>query len=480
VRGGGASFGTRQGEFTPVEAQDAYDITEWFAAQPWSTGNIGMYGLSYLGITQYFAASTMPPHLRAIFPMMAMFDEYSFTYPGGIFREDFLFQWGANTMMLDKVLPVAPVDDDPDDVLLNEARAEHRDNMNIHEMAIAAPFRDSTTNGEMLHSVSSPSTYIDQINQSGVAIYTLGGWYDMYPRDALAWFNNLTVPQKIVMTPWSHNGSGGFDLSMEHLRWFDYWLKGINNGIMDEPPITYYVMGADEWRTADQWPLPNQQITPFYFQAGPSGTVTSVNDGLLSQDLPADSGQDDYTIDYTTTTGPTTRWTDGYGGGFGYPDMVINDQKSLTYTTAPLDTDIEVTGHPVIHLWVSSTADDGDFYAYLEEVDENGVSTYISEGTLRAAHRALSDPPFNYMDLPFHRSYAEDVVPLTPGEPAELVFDLLPTSNVFETGHRIRITITGADADNYEVVALDPAPTVSIYHGGDQASYIGLPIIPAE
>jgi putative CocE/NonD family hydrolase len=267
---------------------------------------------------------------------------------------------------------------------------------------------------------------------------------------------------------------------MEHLRWFDYWLKGIDNGIMDEPPITYYVMGADEWRTADQWPLPNQQITPFYFQAGPSGSVNSSNDGLLSQDLPADSGQDDYTIDYTTTTGPTTRWTDGYGGGFGYPDMITNDQKGLTYTTAPLDADIEVTGHPVIHLWVSSTSDDGDFYAYLEEVDENGVSTYISEGTLHASHRALSDPPFNYMDLPFHRSYAEDVVPLTPGEPAELVFDLLPTSNVFDAGHRIRITITGADADNYEVVALDPAPTVSIYRGGDRASYIDLPVIPAE
>ena len=91
------------GEFTPDETQDAYDITEWFAAQPWCSGKVGMYGLSYLGITQYIAASTQPPHLKAIFPMMAMFDLYEFVYPGGVFKEDFVRSWGRNTLLLDKV-----------------------------------------------------------------------------------------------------------------------------------------------------------------------------------------------------------------------------------------------------------------------------------------------------------------------------------------------------------------------------------------
>ncbi len=477
VRGGGASFGTRRGEFTPEEAQDAYDMTEWFAAQPWSTGNIGMFGLSYLGITQYFAASTAPPHLKAIFPMMAMFDMYSFAYPGGIFRQDFIQSWGAGNVILDKIRPAAPVDDDPGGVLLAQAIAEHANNANIYFMAQGHPYRDSVLDtGEVPYQELSPASYVDAINASGVAVYTLAGWYDMYPRDAVLWFNNLTVPQKLIITPWSHNGSGGFDLVAEHLRWFDYWLKGIDNGIMDEPPIYYNVMGSDEWRFASQWPLPEQQPTPYYLAAGPSGSSDSANDGLLNTAAPSDTGQDAITFNLTTSSGKTTRWTDGYGGGFGYSDMAANDAKGLTYSSDPLGADIEVTGHPIVHLWLSATQDDADVYVYLEEVDENGVSTYITEGVLRASYRALSDAPFNNIGLPFHRGNEADVTPLTPGEPAELVLDLHPTSNIFDAGHRIRITITGADVDNYAVQA--SAPTVTIYRDAAHASYVELPIIP--
>jgi len=486
VRGGGASFGTRDGEFTRQEALDAYDLTVWFAAQPWSNGKIGMYGLSYLAITQYTAASTQPPHLEAIFPMMAMFDLYSFVYPGGVLNEDFLLSWGGNTILLDKILPAAPVDDDPDGALRDEAMAEHRDNANIYTMATENPFRDSRVNtGERtLFAELSPSSYIDAINDSGVAIYHLGGWFDMYPRDALTWFANLTVPQKIVMTPWSHNGKGGFDLATEHLRWFDYWLKGIDNGIMDEPPIVYRVMGAPRasaWRTATEWPLPQTQPTAYYFHPGPSGSVQSANDGLLIAEPPAaGDSADAYTVDYSTTTGETTRWTDGYGGGYGYPDMRANDEKSLTYTTLPLAADLEITGHPVVHLWVESTASDGDFFVYLEEVDQRGRSTYISEGVLRASHRATAEAPWSTLGLPFHRSFESDISPLPDGTPVELVFDLQPTSNIFDAGNRLRIAVTGADADTFLTPQLDPPPTVTIYLNADYPSHIVLPVIPAE
>jgi putative CocE/NonD family hydrolase len=490
VRGGGASFGMRRGPFTPEESRDAYDITEWFAAQPWCDGKIGMYGVSYLGITQYMAASTQPPHLKAIFPMMAMFDMYSFVYPGGVFQDNYVLHWGADNIILDKVMPAAPVDADTDGLMLKAAMKEHAANWNVYDIGLKNPYRDSTNmpDGTAIYTDFSPSTYLNAINESGVAIYTLGGWYDMWARDALLWFNNLTVPQKIVMTPWSHQGSGGFGLVNEHLRWFDYWLKGIDNGIMDEPPITYRVMGAPPettWRTADQWPLPNEQPTRFYLLAGPSGSVASANDGLLSLDAPsASSGQDDYVVDYSTTTGTTTRWTDGYGGGFGYPEMTPHDQKGLTYTTPPLDTDTEITGHPIAHLWVSATADDADFMVYLEEIDENGQSTYITEGVQRASFRAtataIAIAPWNMIGLPFHRGLQADVAPLVPGEIVELVFDLLPTSNIFDAGHRIRITITGADADTYLTPVLDPPPTVSIYRSTDHASYVVLPLIPAE
>jgi len=493
VRGGGASYGTRTGAFSAEEAQDAYDITEWFATQSWSNGRIGMYGRSYLGITQYFAASTAPPHLVAIFPEMAVFDFYSFIYPGGVFRLDFTSKWGNGVRRQDTnpVYRNVPVDEDAGGTMLREALAEHRENTNVYEWVTGPIYRDSLgDNDEMIHIERSPATYIEDIRQSGIAVYHLAGWYDLWPRDALLWFNNLEPnnPQKLVIGPWSHSGYEELDWAAEHLRWYDYWLKDVDNGIMDEPPIHYYTMGAppeQAWRTTWQWPLPEEEPTHYYFHGGPSESVESVNDGLLSLEVPTNpNGQDDVTVDYSTTTGRATRWTNGYGGDFGYSDMTTNDEKGLTYTTPPLDKDIELTGHPVVHLWVSSTAADGDFFVYLEEVEELGTRTsdfrshYITEGTLRASHRAISTPPYEYLNLPYHRSFAEDIAELPIGEPVELVFDLHPTSNVFDEGHRIRVTITFADRDNTQTPELSPAPMVSIYRNINYASYIVLPVIP--
>ena len=157
--------------------------------------------------------------------------------------------------------------------------------------------------------------------------------------------------------------------------------------------------------------------------------------------------------------------------------MTGNDRKGLTYTTPPLAEVVEVTGHPVVHLWITSTATDGDFFVYLEDISEIGISQYITEGTLRASHRALSTAPYKNLGLPYHRSYAEDLADL-PGQPVELVFDLLPTSYAFDAGHRIRVTITCADKDNALTPQLSPAPTVSLYREDSHASYIVLPILP--
>jgi putative CocE/NonD family hydrolase len=486
ARGSGASFGIRKTEFTPEEAQDAYDITEWFAAQPWCDGNVGMFSRSYMGIAQFFAAAQAPPHLKAIFPEMHLFDLYDLPYKNGIYNHDFLEKWDASVRHFDNMTGGAamPVDEDGDGSMLASAIALRAQNGYPFDLSRAAPYRDSLfAPGVGEYAVVSPATYIDEINASGVAVYQLGSWYDEYTLDPLLWFANLHVPQKLVMPGWNHDVFEPW-LNVEKLRWFDYWLKGIDNGIMDEPPLRYYVMGAPEdeaWRTADRWPLPNEERTAFYFHAGPSRSVPSVNDGLLMAQLPTEvDDHDDYVVDYTTTVGPTNRFANGYGAPFGYPDMAANDTKALTYTTLPLESDVEVTGHPVVLLWVSSTAADGDFFAYLEEVDEDGVSTYITEGKLRASFRTQHVPPYENMDLPWHRCWEEDVEPLPQGQPAELVFDLLPTSNLFDAGHRIRVTITGADDDTYETPQLDPAPTVSIYRGSEYASYIELPIIPAE
>jgi putative CocE/NonD family hydrolase len=261
-------------------------------------------------------------------------------------------------------------------------------------------------------------------------------------------------------------------------------LKGIDNGIMDEPPVRYHVMRApkdNEWRTAEQWPIPEVTPTRFYFHEGPTGTVNSINDGLLrSTAEPDGTGADLYVMDYSTTTGTTTRWDNAVGGGFGYPDMTANDEKGLTYTTQPLTEDLEITGHPVCHFWVSSTATDGDFFAYLEEVDAEDISHYVTEGAIKASHRALHEPYYDKMGLPFHRSHEEDVVSLTPGEPVELVFDLQPTSNIFNAGNLMRITIVCADKDNALTEELSPPPTVTIYRDQDHASHVVLPVMGQE
>jgi putative CocE/NonD family hydrolase len=402
-------------------------------------------------------------------------------------------------------MPPVPVDEDTDGSMAAAAQSEHQGNASLLPLIQAAPFRDNELQPGITHQENAPYRFIDEIHRSGVAVYHIGGWYDGWARDEAVWFNNLTVPQRLLLTPFSHqigydagwleditplvhdnfspDAITAFQLA-EHLRFFDYHLKGIDNGIMDEPPVWYYTMGAAEgeaWRFAASWPLPNERRTNFYLGGDAAQSVHSVNDGLLSTSAPSDAeGNDNYTVDYTTSLGVATRWTNMYGGAFGYGDMTANDEKALTFTTPVLSDNVEVTGHPVVHLWVTSTADDGDFFVYLSEVDDDGYTHYITEGALRASHRALSEAPYNDLGLPYHRSFEEDFQPLPAGEPVELVFDLLPLSNIFDAGHRIRVTIMGADADTFATPQLDPAPTVSIYLSASHASYIDLPIIPAE
>src|SRR5207249_233170 len=175
------------------------------------------------------------------------------------------------------------------------------------------------------------------------------------------------------------------------LRWFDYWLKGVENGIMREPRVHYYTVGAqpgNEWRATDRWPPPARP-TAFYLVEGISGTVHSCNDGGLwdGKSSPA-AGIDSCAIDYSASSGVSTRWTNDYRRTTGYMDLRDNDAKGLTYTSAPLSADVEITGHPVVDLWVHSSQDDADLFAYLEDVDAQGWSHYVTEGVLRASLRA--------------------------------------------------------------------------------------------
>ena len=148
----------------------------------------------------------------------------------------------------------------------------------------------------------------------------------------------------------------------------------------------------------------------------------------------------------------------------------------MTYTTAPLERKLEVIGHPIVHLWITTEALDVDVFVYLEAVDAQGNVEYVTEGNLRASHRAVGEAPFDNLGLPYHRSYKEDVAPIPSGEPVELVFDLLPTARRFRQGTRVRIAVTCADADNFYTPALDPVPAMHLLRNAVHASFVDLPL----
>jgi putative CocE/NonD family hydrolase len=210
--------------------------------------------------------------------------------------------------------------------------------------------------------------------------------------------------------------------------------------------------------------------------------VSSRNDGRLAPDAPsAPRGTapawDTQRVDTTASVGRANRWTNGYGGPAGYPDLASNDARGFTYTTDLLAAPLEVTGHPVVRLWVTGDAADAQLHAYLEDVAPTGESRFVTDGMIKASGGRLGPAPYRNFGLPYHpRMIETEPLRLSPREPRELVFDLMPTSIVFRKGHRIRLTITGADRDNFPPPRTPP--TVTLHRSRRHASLIELPVIP--
>lgn len=481
VRGGGASGGTRAGPFAPAEADDAADVTSWLVAQPWCDGRVGMFGRSYMGANQFVAAAQGLPGLRAIFPEMALFDLYDFIYGGGIFRHEFARHWTRDVADRAQVRPIDRLDGDHDGAWAAAARDQHAGNRDVYSMLLALPHRDSLdpVTGTRPFIERAPGQRAGAVRASRVPVCQVAGWYDPFVRDAFQWFGALDGPQRLIVGPWAHSGSAGLDLGSEHVYWYDRWLKEVEPDD-DEAPLHYHVMGAppgERWRSAATWPPPGVVPTTWYLHAGPAQTVDSINDGALDVAAPpADRARDRYRVDYSTTSGTATRWTNAYGGPFGYGDLSGNDEKGLTYTSAALTEDLEVIGHPIVALWIECSAPDVDVFAYLEEVSGDGESLYVSEGALRASHRALAAPPVAALALPHHRSFGEDLAPLPADRPALLTFDLFPVARRFPRGSHVRLTLTCADADNALTPRLDPPPVLAVVRGAEHPSHLVLPV----
>ncbi len=485
--GTGASFSSPTPGNMDTAARFESEILDWIAAQPWSNGNVGMYGDSQQAMVQLAAASAGNPHLKAIMPAASSIEIYdAVDFPGGIFNKSFHALVARMLPLLDTL--ATPVDSDPDGLLLAEALRQRVGAVSVQsvvESARQCPFRDSAyANGIRPWETNDLYPFVDRINRSRTPVYLSVGWYDVFTADTFYWYDNLTVPRKLTVRPTDHSNINAsladLDYGTEALRWFDYWLKGIDNGIMDEPPLHYFVQESAKkgtWQTSNTWPLATQNMTTWYFGPGRSGSVASVNDGTLVVASPAAAAASDaYTVDYRTTTGTKSRWV-AVEEEHAYPDLRANDARALTYTTAPLETDTEVTGHPVVHLWLTTAAPDLDAFVYLEVVDRSGRSTYLTEGDLRASHRKIDRAPFKTFGLPYHSHLRADYWPVTAGEPFELTFSLLPTSCKVRAGSRLRITVTFSDDDNFDTPHLSPAPGLQLLRDAGHPSSVEIPLV---
>jgi putative CocE/NonD family hydrolase len=252
------------------------------------------------------------------------------------------------------------------------------------------------------------------------------------------------------------------------VNFLDEYLKEGGSGAT-EHVLYYYTLGAEEWRSTTVWPVDGMTRERWYFGSG--NTLTTA--APVAQD-----GSDTYAVDFTATTGYQTRWHTALDSSVVYSDRRNEDQKLLTYTSAPLTADMEITGYPIVTLHVTSTHDDGAFYVYLEDVEPSGYVRYVTEGELRALHRKVSgdQPPYEML-IPYHSFKRADGEPMVPGVVTEITFGLHPTSVLIRAGHRVRVAIAGHDAGLFQRYPASGDPVTTVERNAAYPSGIELPVV---
>ncbi len=512
VRGSGVSSGVWPVPWSPAEVRDGAEIVDHIVAQPWSNGLVGATGISYDGTTADMLLVNRHPAVRAIIPRFSLFDAYEdVTFPGGVHLAWFTEGWSRFNRMLDDhrfhdaiagllvVIARAAAHDpahawgrgalalferigvergsaalgaalaalvrggrrvDADALGLLRARAlsEHEGNGDVHILCKSARFRDDEIDPKLpgiTVDLLSPRGNLSAMQESGAAIYSYGGWLDgPYANSAIKRFMNIpTKGRRLLLGPWGHGGafahrpfaptrSASFDHDFEMLRFFDLHLKGIDDGIGDEPPVRYYSFGDNRWKTASTWPIPGARIKSLFLHP----------ERRLLEDPSRGEGADPCELDRAMGTGERSRFR-GLLATFvpaDYPDLGKRHKSALHYDTGPLDADIEVTGHPIAHLFLRTNEKEADVFVYLEDIAPDGRTQYVTEGQLRASHRRVVEPEDGLVcATPYHSFRRAQASPLEPGSPALLTIALLPTSYRFVRGHRMRLVVTGADVDHF-------------------------------
>lgn len=495
-RGTGASFGVWPHHRSRDETLDFGEVMDWIVAQPWSDGTIGGWGSSYTANTNDWYAERNHPAFRAGISRFPDYDPYTDLYfPGGVPNAYMGSNWGNRVKEMDLNTPrnrgggapvgVKPVDEDVDGSLLAAAVEARRHVPSVYESLRTLTYKDEGMPlwGGVSMDWWGIHAHAGEVERSGSAIYSWASWTDAgTAQGVLHRFMTLSNPQRAVIAAWSHGARQDTDpfhtddhpvdptneiQLLEDLCFYEGYLKG-DGGVVKE--LVYKTMGEDGWKRTGEWPLPQAEMMPWYFH----------EDGVLSREMPGAEGADEYEVDFTHTTGTRNRWATNNGAGdVVYPDRTHADALLLTYTSTPLEAELEVTGHPVLTLHMSTTHTDGAVFAYLEDVAPDGRVRYIGEGQLRLLHRKVSeeDPPFVTAG-PFHSYKEADAEPMVPGEVAEVTFALHPTSVLFRAGHRIRISLAGSDADTFARIPSEGNPLWTVERSPTRPSRILLPVIP--
>jgi uncharacterized protein len=494
------------------EMPDGYDAVEWAASLPWADGNVGTMGQSYLGATQYLLAPSRPPHLKAAFPVSAAADFHQcwVYHTGGAFE----FGWQIPYAIL-----MARDSLERQDLTAPLLATLERDLIPA-PTPFAQPLSDQAYRrlplmvwGDLLrpvaryltdylrHPEDGPYWWAINVERQHANIntpmYHVTSWYDIFLRGGLAHFCGLRqhamtaearTQQKILIGPWAHRfpytsptsqGTGDIDfgpnaglaLHETQLRWFDYYLKGINTGILEEAPVKIFVMGANVWRDEQEWPLARTHYTPYYLHS--QGQANSLRgDGRLDPVVPGEEPADRFIYDPHDPV-PTC------GGNTLIIPMGVQDQRQvetrqdvLVYTSGPLTTPLEVTGPLVVTLYAASSTPDTDFTAKLVDVRPDGYAQNLADGIIRARYRTSRMIP----------------TLLTPGQVHELTIDLWATSHVFLPGHSLRLEIASSNFPRFDRnlnTGEDQATgsrwqtaVQTIFHDQRYPSHIRLPVIP--
>lgn len=518
ARGSGASFGFREAEIGHAEVEDIGELIDWVAQQAWCDGRVATTGCSYTANTTLYSLAIAPAALKIGVCRAPDFDEYRHGLaPGGIVNRWFIEAWGAATAAqdandvtalyaggywptpengADNVLGVRPVDEDVDGSLLSAAVADHKANFNFTDSNNTFTFIENHLS-EKHRPIFDPA-YQTAVEKSNIPLIIHCGWHDAGTQlGALAIFASFSNPIHVFLGPWSHEGFCIVDplqvddgttpdtVSREEVRTLtaklleDFFAQDSSEhdvAVIDKPDkvplrlVEYYTLGENRWKSTQQWPLPQTQIQRLYLATDHKLMVGAPD----SQD-----GSNQYRVDLTATTGLNNRWhAQSPDQPIFFPDRQEADRKLLVYDTPPLENDIEITGHPVVYLYIRSTATDGQFFVYLETIDSEGRIRMLTEGQLRGLHHKVSEekPPYK-MFGPYHSLKEKDAQYLIPGEVTEIAFDLFPISVLLKKGWRVRLAIAGADKDTFPPLEECESPEITVECNSLYASYIDLPIV---